>query len=91
MRFTDVFEGIRLDAKLQHAFSDCEVDRVTAPKNGTDILVMLSAENAIDPACIPLLETELQKQFFLIPGESAAFRLLTRDIRMSRLRSAGTS
>lgn len=68
MRFTDVFEGIRLDAKLQHAFSDCEVDRVTAPKNGTDILVMLSSENAIDPACIPLLETELQKQFFFDSG-----------------------
>ncbi len=64
MRLLQVFDALKLDSRLESAFSYCEVVKITSSQSMPVIRVLLSSDRLISPSTVRMLEGELKRQYF---------------------------
>ena len=75
MKLTEVFTELTMDSRLHRVFDDCNVDDVIMPKNGDEIIVVLSSEELIHASLKEQLSSVLQSQFFYDSGRVCRVRI----------------
>lgn len=75
MKLLDVFTDLTMDARLHHAFDECNVDEVVMPKNGDVITVVLSSHELIHVSLREQLCSLLQSQYFYDSGRKCQVKI----------------